>query len=99
MVVFENFFGGAFFDGGFFGEGRQTTGGGDSKGRLHEKKPRRGKVIRWADFATSEERRIALAQALAVAAEPIQAMAEDHEEEFEEEDALITALVMSRVIH
>ena len=78
-----------------------VAGGGTSRGHIGKKKKKRDKVIRWAEFATSEERRIALAKALAAADQPLVAVARDSEEDsiIEEEDALITALVMSRVIH
>jgi hypothetical protein len=71
------------------------------------KKKRKSRVLRWSDYADAEERQAALAKALAEAAVPLAALrlpdasldAEAVDAEIEEEDALITALVMSRLIH
>ena len=76
-----------------------ATGGGGGTGRIKKEKKKRGQVIRWSDLQTSEDRQAALAQALALAAKPVEASAQDDDAEFEEEDALITALVMSRMLH
>ena len=76
-----------------------AQGGGGGTGRIKKEKKKRGQVIRWSDLQTSEDRQAALAQALALAAKPVEASAQDDDAEFEEEDALITALVMSRMLH
>ena len=76
-----------------------AQGGGGGTGRIKKEKKKRGQVIRWSDLQTSEDRQAALAQALALAAKPVEASAQDDDSEFEEEDALITALVMSRMLH
>lgn len=95
----SNFFGGEFFGGGFFGAlvPTATDGGGGGRKRGYLKKPK-SKVIRWADFAHSEERAEALAKALAENAIPIRVF--DEPDPFEDEDeAIIHALLLSRVIH
>jgi hypothetical protein len=91
-----NFFGGTFFGGGFFGEISQEQGGGGGRKRPSLKK-QKSKVIRWADFAHQEERAEALAKVLAETAIPIRIIDEDP---FSDEDeAIIHALLLSRVLH
>ena len=93
-----NFFGGQFFGGGFFGAITETEVGGGKWDKRKRKKPVR--TIRWSDLATREERAEALAQALAESAMPIREYKEPEEDPLiEEEDALLQALVISRIIH
>ena len=95
-----NFFGGAFFGGGFFGElpSAEVPGGSSRRGKKLKKKKER--VIRWADYAHSEDRAFALAKALAESATPLKTLSVERVEEPEDDDdALITALLLSRIIH
>lgn len=73
------------------------SGGGRARGRL-AKKPK-VKVIRWSDFATREERAQALAAALAEKAVPIQALPDEVDPFEDEDEAIIHALLLSRIIH
>ena len=78
------------------GNWRQLLDGG--------KKRKRKKPLRWSEYADAEERRQALAQALAEAAVPLSAIRTpdwglEIDAIIEEEDALITALILSRIIH
>ena len=71
------------------------------------RKKRKSKVLRWSDYADAEERQAALAKAIADAAIPLEAQRlpdgsldqDDTEAAIEEEDAMLTALVMSRILH
>ncbi len=65
--------------------------------RKKEKK-KRPKVLYWHDYANSEERTVALANALAEAAIPVEAPGED-DSVFEDEDDLIISMVMSRLLN
>lgn len=78
--------------------------GGSSKHRRKQRQGEKPRVIRWSDFATQEERAAALARALAETAVPVANIeAATGEVEFDEiedeENALIAALVLARVIH
>ena len=71
------------------------------------RKRKKSKVIRWSDYADAEERQAALAKAIADAAIPLEALRlpdgsldqDDTEAAIEEEDAMLTALFMSRILH
>ena len=72
------------------------SGGGGGRKRTYPKKPKY-KVIRWSDFAHQEERAEALAKVLAESAIPIKVVADDP---FADEDeAIIHALLLSRILH
>ena len=80
--------------------------GAGSYGRTGGKKRKRKKPLRWSEYADAEERRQALAQALAEASIPLSAVRTadgdiEGDSIIEEEDALIMALalVISRRIH
>ena len=106
-----SFFGGAFFGGEFFNTPAAVAAteilGAGNWGKLLDggkKKSKRKKPLRWSEYADAEERRQALAQALAEAAVPLSAIRTpdwglEIDAIIEEEDALITALILSRIIH
>lgn len=78
--------------------------GGSSRKRRKDRQGIKPNVIRWSDFANQEERAKALAAALAessVSAANIEAAtgAVEFDEIEDEENALIAALVLARVIH
>lgn len=64
------------------------------------KKKKKGRVIRWSDYATEEARAQALAEALAVAAVPMAQVSieGDSDEEYEIDDRLLLA-ALKTVIH
>ena len=106
----SSFFGGAFFGGEFFNTPSAVAAteilGVGNWGKLLDggKKKRRKKPIRWSEYADAEERSQALAQALAEASIPLSAIRTPNgdlegDAIIEEEDALITALILSRIIH
>jgi len=106
--MFGNYFGPGYFGDGYFGAGggvavQESLGAGNWAKLLTGRKKRR-RVIRWSDYADEEERREALAQALAAASIPLSELRDadgsiDEDAMIEEEDAIITALVLSRLIH
>ena len=80
--------------------------GGSSDRKRKRKKGEKPRVIRWSDFATQEERAEALARELADAAIPIadaapasDALIAAAEEIEDEEEALMHALLLAKVIH
>lgn len=73
--------------------------GGSSKRRRKQKQGEKPRVIRWSDFATQEERAQALAQALAQSSVPLSAPQEEFDDIADEDDALIHALLLSKVIN
>ena len=80
--------------------------GGSSDRKRKRKKGEKPRVIRWSDFATQEERAEALARELADAAIPVadaaatpDALIAAAEEIEDEEEALMHALILSRIIH
>ena len=77
---------------------RVETGAARSSKWDKRKKPI--KTIKWSDLATREERAQALAQALAEASMPIREYKEPDEDPLiEEEDAILQALVIARILH
>ena len=78
---------------------RVETGAASDKWDKHKRK-KPIKTIRWSDLATREERAQALAQALAEASMPIREYKEPDEDPLiEEEDAILQALVIARILH
>lgn len=82
------------------GESVADTGGGGGPKKRHKRPKNAIKVIRWSDLETREERAKALAQALAEASFKIRKAPEETDDPLiEEEDAIIHALILSRVLH
>lgn len=60
---------------------------------------KRPRVIRWSDFASQEERAAELALAIAETGVPIRAPSESFDEFEDDDEALMAAILLAKVIH